>query len=921
MIKSQMSNTSKHIHVIKRTGEKKLFNISKIESRLKSLCQLQPPLNTEIIDVTNLTIKVLGSIYNNIKTSELDMVAAKICANIIEPQYEKLAARLIIDNLRKNTKYNVDVRTLAGKLYRHFNPKNGIHHPLISKQLYTVYNKYADKINNILVWERDFLIDYFGITTFQKSYLLQCMVLSSTNEINFKPTERIQHLWIRIAISCFISKDFSKQDKIDESTWKKIKEFYDDLSLKRGIVASPILFNSGTPGNTLISCYLYRLEDDSTHIMDSCKYAGLLSKGSGGLGINFSCLRSNGSPICGNMGISSGTTKFIQIMESTLGAFDQAGKRPGAATISLDIWHADFETFIDLRLQEGDASLRARKLNYALMLNDLFIERVKKDEKWSFMNPQDCHDLPLLWGDKFKERYQEYETQGMFVKQVRAQQILKRICYTIQKVGMPFLLNKDAMNRKSNQQGWAVITNSNLCCEIALPCGKLEVIQHSNNKERYKNYYLKNLEKYQHQEYIFKETTSIFKDTFDEINKSDEVANCNLASISIPAFIETDEKTQERSINYRELANLAKRMVERLDNFIDRHKYVLPQSERANMLHRPIGIGVQGFANTLQKLHIPWESPEANDINELVFESIWYGAMIGSVMVAKKKGCYPTFYKSPASIGILQPDMWNIEKKIKEGSLPDRDVFYLKTYHTENLPQPYKSKLFDIDTLRNMIEEFGLRNSEVIAPMPTAGTSQLLGNYESFDPAMSNAFKRDTMNGSFIVRNNDLIHLLKKNKYWCEDLSRLITSQSGSIQHIQGLPDSIKNIFKTAHEVSQKSILNMAFNRGKFITQTQSMNLYFETFEDDHDDNKKEPFVDRLSSAIVYASNLGLKTLCYYVRTKPATQPQNFVITEDMLQRAKKFIVDVNKNGVGNIQENGNWTQKFEDTICLPCGS
>jgi ribonucleoside-diphosphate reductase alpha subunit len=694
---------------------------------------------------------------------------------------------------------------------------------------------------------------------------------------------------------------------LDEETWEKIEQAYNRMSTHVYTHATPTLFNAGTPFNTLISCYLYSIDDSTESIMNGCKYAAFLSKGAGGLGFSLSRIRPRGSPIYGTGGTSDGVLNFLRCLQEIMSAFNQGGgKRKGVMTVTLEIWCADIVEFLNARLPQTDEKMSARGLFYALMLNDIFMERVRDDEEWSLMNPQDSPGLVDTWGQEHRELYLMYEQRGHYIRKVRAQELFKLICERIITNGMPFIIHKDAINGQSNCQGWGTITNSNLCSEIAEPSGQIllrappsqEMLESMSKRIKPKN---------------------ITK--MNEMVKSDEISNCNLASISLPRFV--IDNNNGKTIDYIGLAKVASELTDRLDKVIDKHTYAIDLSKKSNMLHRYIAIGVQGLHETFQELNITWESKDAKEVNKIIFESIWYGAMSESTKIAKIKGVHPSYYRTPAALGFLQPDLYNIQQEVMKGKLPNLPFHVLYEKHRdiiESLKYKNESKLFDYDTLRNHIKEFGLRNAEVTALMPTASTSQIFGNTECFEPAVSNIFKRATMSGDHLVINKKLINEFIKQGLWCDKLANYLITTEGSIQGIKNIPDKMRELYKTVWEIPQKTLLELAAERSPFITQTQSMNVYLQA-----------PSTDMIASMLMYGWKLRLKTGMYYLRSREKQTPQRFTITDEMLNESNNFLSNISIIDTTNNNNNNNndekkiepiWTLPTSDTeTCLLCSS
>lgn len=602
---------------------------------------------------------------------------------------------------------------------------------------------------------------------------------------------------------------------------------YNLLSEKYFTHASPTLFAAATPRPQLSSCFLVAMKDDSIEgIYDTLKQCALISKSAGGIGVHVHCIRAKGSYIAGTNGVSNGLVPMLRVYNNTARYVDQGGnKRPGAFAVYLEPWHADIFEFLDLKKNHGKEENRARELFYALWIPDLFMKRVEKNEDWSIMCPHDCPGLADCWGEEFETLYTKYEQENRFVKQVKAQMLWKAIIEAQVETGTPYMLYKDACNRKSNQKNLGTIKCSNLCTEIV------------------------------------------------EYTSADEVAVCNLASIALNMFL-NDDKTYD----FVKLKEVTKTITQNLNKIIDVNFYPIPEAKRSNMRHRPIGIGVQGLADTFVLMRIPYESEKAIKLNQQIFETIYYGALEASCELAEKYGVYETYPGCPASQGILQYDMWD------------------KT----------PSDLWDWTALKAKIAQHGLRNSLLIAPMPTASTAQILGNNESFEPFTSNIYQRRVLSGEFQVVNHHLLRDLTEAELWDEDMKNLIIHNNGSIQNIEAIPQEIRDLYKTVWEISVKTTIQMAADRGAFIDQSQSFNIHVAT-----------PNYGKLTSIHFYAWKMGLKTGMYYLRTKPAANAIQFTVdkakVKNKVQNGKSEIDEANMAAITCSLQN-----KDE---CLSCGS
>ncbi|XP_052754710.1 ribonucleoside-diphosphate reductase large subunit isoform X1 [Galleria mellonella] len=791
------------LYVLKRGGRMEEVHIDKITSRIKKLCY---GLNMDFVDPVSITLKVISGIYSGVTTVELDNLAAETAATMTtkHPDYAILAARLAISNLHKETKKQFsDVIT---DLYNIVNPHTNKRAPMISDYHYNVVMKHKERLDSAIVYDRDFKYNYFGFKTLERSYLLK---------INNKVAERPQHMLMRVAIGIH-------GEDIDDAI-----HTYNLLSEKYFTHASPTLFSAATPRPQLSSCFLVAMKDDSIEgIYDTLKQCALISKSAGGIGVHVHCIRAKGTYIAGTNGVSNGLVPMLRVYNNTARYVDQGGnKRPGAFAIYLEPWHSDIFEFLDLKKNHGKEEVRARELFYALWIPDLFMKRVEKNENWSLMCPHDCPGLADCWGEEFEALYEKYEGENRYVKQVKAQVLWKAIIEAQVETGTPYMLYKDACNRKSNQQNLGTIKCSNLCTEIV------------------------------------------------EYTSADEIAVCNLASIALNMFV-NDDKTY----NFTKLKEVTKTVTRNLNKIIDVNFYPVVEAKNSNMRHRPIGIGVQGLADTFVIMRIPYESEAAIKLNQQIFETIYYGALEASCELAEKFGVYETYAGCPASRGILQYDMWN------------------KT----------PTDLWDWAVLKENIAKHGLRNSLLIAPMPTASTAQILGNNESFEPFTSNIYQRRVLSGEFQVVNHHLLNDLTEAELWDEDMKNLIIHNNGSIQNIETIPKDLRDLYKTVWEISVKTTIQMAADRGAFIDQSQSFNIHV-----------AEPNYGKLTSIHFYAWKMGLKTGMYYLRTKPAANAIQFTVDKSKVRNkvtnGNSDTYDANMAAITCSLQN-----KDE---CLSCGS
>ena len=834
---SKISNDT--MYVVKRNGDKEEVSFDKVTRRIKHLsCDLK-------INAFVIAQKVCQEIYDGVLTSELDELAAQTCAHLVTEHldYGVLASRITISNHQKNTS-----PSFSETIYDLYNNKDvhGEKNPLISTKLYNIVMKNKEKLNNYIKYERDYNLDYFGFKTLEKSYLMR---------VDDKVIERPQHMLMRVSLG------------IHNDDFKDALHTYDLMSKQYFIHATPTLYNSGTPRPQLSSCFLLELYDDSiSGIYKTLGDCAEISKWSGGIGVNIHKVRANSSRIRGTNGKSTGIIPMLRVFNNTARYVNQGGKRNGSFAMYLEPWHADIPDFLKLKKNHGNEEERARDLFYALWIPDLFMKRVENDEEWTLMCPDECPGLSDVYGDEFDKLYKKYENEGRGRTKVNAQEIWYSILESQIETGQPYLLYKDACNNKSNQKNIGVIKSSNLCTEIL------------------------------------------------EVTTPEETAVCNLASLGLPKYIENN------SFDFKKLFEVTRVVTKNLNKVIDFNFYPIPEAERSNKRHRPIGIGVQGLADAFALLGYPFDSEEASQLNKDIFETIYFAALTESMEISKKRkellekymsllskyteiidnsctienlynpsifkeninetkqsifkqneaeieyelvteliklneiikpieeelikfseigGAYSTFKGSPVSQGILQFDMWNVKP----------------------------SKRWDWDKLKEDIKLYGIRNSLLLAPMPTASTAQIIGNNEAIEPYTSNIYSRRTLAGEFIVINKHLVKNLQDLNLWNKELKDKIIANQGSVQNLDNIPENIKERYKTVWEISQKKLIDMAVDRGAFVCQSQSLNLFM-----------AQPSYNKLSSMHFYSWKQGLKTGIYYLRTKAVSSAQQFTI-------------------------------------------
>jgi ribonucleoside-diphosphate reductase alpha chain len=761
--------------VVKRDGRKETVKFDKITARISKLCYGLNP----IIDPLKIAMKVIEGVFDGVTTSQLDTLAAEIAATntTTHPDYALLASRIAIGNLHKNTKKSFS-QTISD-LYNYVDPKTGKGAGLIAEDVYNVITENAPLLDSTIIYDRDFQFDYFGFKTLEKSYLLK---------MHGTVVERPQHLFMRVAVG------------IHKTDLDEIVKTYNMISEGWFTHATPTLFNAGTPKPQMSSCFLIQMKDDSIPgIYDTLKQTALISQSAGGIGLSIHNVRAKGSYIRGTNGTSNGIVPMLRVFNDTARYVDQGGgKRKGSFAIYLEPWHADVYDFLDLRKNHGKEEIRARDLFYALWIPDLFMQRVKDNGTWTLMCPNECPGLSDCWGEEFEKLYTKYESEGKGRETIKAQDLWYKIIESQIETGNPYMLYKDAANRKSNQQNLGTIKSSNLCTEII------------------------------------------------EYTAPDEIAVCNLGSIALPKFV------KDGAFDHDKLFEVTYQLTVNLNKIIDGNYYPVPETRNSNMRHRPIGIGVQGLADAFILLRFPFESEEAKKLNREVFETIYYASCTASKDLARRDGAYETFQGSPASKGILQFDMWNVTPT-------DR---------------------WEWSVLKEEITKYGMRNSLLLAPMPTASTAQILGNNECFEPYTTNVYSRRTLAGEFIVVNKHLLKDLVNLGLWNDNLKNKLMSTSGSVQNIDEIPDNLKALYKTAWEISQRVVIDMAADRGAYICQSQSLNIFMENAN-----------FGKLTSMHFYAWEKGLKTGMYYLRTKAATDAIKFTVDKSQLSQPKAEVV------------------------------
>ncbi len=951
---SQYKMSSLTMHVVKRDGRKEEVSFDKVLRRIQAAgrgLEVNPVLIAQ---------KVLARIYDGVHTSELDELAAHLASSLatVQPDYGALAAQIAISNHQANT--DASFSTVAKRLANQIHPKTGKPIRYISTELEAVVDKHGAEIDAWIHHDRDFLFDYFGFKTLERSYLLK----DSSGKIQ----ERPQHMWMRVALGIW------------GANLDKAFETYDMMSLKKATHATPTLFNAGTPNCQLSSCYLLAMDSDSiSGIYKTLGDCAQISKHAGGIGLHVHNIRAKGSLIAGTNGVGNGLVPMLRVYNSTARYVDQGGqKRNGSFAIYLEPWHADIEDFLKLKLNTGADEERARDLFYAIWMNDLFMERVEAGADWTLFCPAEAPGLADVYGDEFRALYERYEKEGLGRRSVPAQKLWFKILDAQIETGTPYIVYKDAANAKSNQKNLGTIKSSNLCVApettvltddghkriatlvdqtvniwngdnwssvtirktgehqklIKVILKKLRSVvvskENTNNSlssystggsteviyctpyhkfilpthdkiseceridaamlrpgQRLKCYYepqLTNVPLCMMQPRGIKILNEIIVESVEDFGRYDdtycfnepenhagvfngiltgncteiieysspeETAVCNLASIALPAFV----KKNRREFDFDELRRTVQILTRNLNKVIDINYYPTPETRRSNMRHRPIGLGVQGLADVFALMKISWETERAADLNQRIFEHIYYAALSASADLAAEQGRYETFDGSPASKGILQFDMWT--------GADGKPVQPLTASGAPGLAW---------GSLKDRIVEVGLRNSLLVAPMPTASTSQILGWNECFEPFTSNIYTRRTLAGEFIVVNKHLVRDLMEYQLWSEELKQKIIANNGSVQGIKEIPVSIQERYKTAYELKQRTLIDMAAARGAFICQSQSLNLFV-----------ADPTYAKLTSMHFHGWKRGLKTGIYYLRTKAPTAAQKFTVDPELL--------------------------------------
>ena len=741
------------MRVVKRSGRIEDMRFDNITNRIKNLTYGL----SENCDSSKVAQQVASSLYDGISAQEIDTLSAEVCVGMItsDPDYETLATRIVASNIQKvcPNNFHLAMKKLA---------KVGI----VTEEVARV----AGIVRNDIVPKRDFDFGYFGLKTLEKSYL---------QRLDGILMETPQYMYMRVSIG------------IHGDDIPSVLDTYDKMSQGLFIHATPTLFNAGTPRPQMSSCFLIANKEDSINgIYGTLTECAQISKWAGGIGMHIHDIRANKSRIRGTNGQSDGIIPMLRVFNATARYVNQAGRRKGSIAAYLEPWHADIMEFLELRLNQGDEEARCRDLFSALWIPDLFMKRVEENGQWSLFCPDKAPGLSDAVGEEFEALYTKYEEEGLANSTVPATEVWKAVLKSQTETGTPYMLYKDACNKKSNQKNLGTIKSSNLCTEIL------------------------------------------------EYTDKDETAVCNLASIALPKYVDVENKT----FDYEKLHEVTKTVTKNLNRVIDRNFYPVETARKSNMRHRPIGLGVQGLADVFILCRHAFDSDEAKEINARIFETMYHAALEASSELAEVDGSYETFDGSPSSQGVLQFDMWEGETKLH----------------------------YDWDAMKERVKTKGLRNSLLMAPMPTASTAQILGNNECFEPYTTNIYLRRTLAGEFVIVNKHLVNDLKKIGLWSKEMKDLMVKAGGSIQTIVDIPEDIKKLYRTVWEIKMKDVIDMAADRGRFIDQSQSMNLFMES-----------PTMSKLSSMHMYAWKQGLKTGMYYLRSKAKARPIQFSLEPD----------------------------------------
>ena len=799
--------------VIKRDGSEESVKFDKISARIKKQTY---GLDSDYIEYMEIAKKVISGVYDGVTSKELDELAAETAASMtrVHPDYSILAARIALTSLKKETKKSF--QETVEDLYNYVNEETNEPSPLVSEELFNIVQKHGKKIESMIVHDRDLDFEYFGFKTLERSYLLK---------IGGSIAETPQHMYMRVALGIW------------GENFEHVQNTYELLSTGYFTHATPTLFNSGTPKPQLSSCFLVaNKSDDINGLFDTIKDVANISKWAGGIGLHIHNVRAKGSYIKGTGGYADGILPMLKTYNEVAKWINQGGKRKGSFAIYLEPWHADVEQFIDLRKNHGKEEVRARDLFLALWIPDLFMQRIEEDKSWSLMCPNECKGLSDVFDSHdnkaFTALYEKYESEGKVRKTMPARELWAKILEAQIETGTPYVLYKDAANNKSNQKNIGTIKSSNLCTEIM------------------------------------------------EVSTPTESAVCNLASVALPKMVTIPGgrvKSRDkhlREYDFQKLYDVTYQTTLNLNQVIDVNWYPTKETKKSNIRHRPIGIGVQGLADTFALMGMPFESDEAKKLNKDIFETIYFAAMTASNDMAKKlykeevksaesdvevketAGAYTTFSGSPLSEGQFQFNLWGVNEEQLSG-------------------------MWDWSKLRKSVMKFGVRNSLLLAPMPTASTAQILGNNECFEPYTNNLYKRNTLSGEFVVVNRHLVEDLIDRGLWSDEMRVKLIQSSGSVQTISNIPDDLKEVYKTVWEMKASSLIDMSADRGVFICQSQSMNLFI-----------RDANVGKLNKALFYGWKKGLKTGMYYLRSNAKAEARKSLGVDTSESNQEEVIIE-----------------------------
>lgn len=821
------------MYVIKRNGLQTPIYFDKITQRNKKLTKDLPHINTE-----SLSQNVIASLKNGMTTHEIDILSCESAfyRSVYEPDYGILASRIAWNDLHKRTPKTF--KECIDKLYHNKDIK-GNHRPLIHPNVYTFALEHIDRIEKEIDYSLDENFSYPSFKILEQSYLLH---------VNGEPVERAQSMFMRVALG--IHAPSKRNGIIHEGDIEKVIECYRLFS--KATHATPTLFNSGTFTPQMSSCFLLSMPDsmadspydedenlimnpvDEISIPNTIKHMSKISKAAGGIGVDLTRLRCRGSKISGTNGRSTGIIPPMTLLNRLGKYVNQGGKRNGAIAIFCDLFHPDIPEMLEVRLKSTPSDMKAEDIFPALWIPDLFFKRLEEDSVWSFFCPHSHPELITLYGDDFEKRYLELESEGKMVRQLKASELWNKIYTSLDETGLPYMMSKDAVNKKSNHRcvddnmkdiETRTITSSNLCCEIV------------------------------------------------QYHDPGSIAVCNLASVLLPVF------TQEYTYDFDRLGNTVMKLVENLNYVIDKNYYPVKECAINNFDYRPMGIGVQGLSDVFQHYLFAWGDENAMILDRLIFEHMYFYALKKSCELAKEKGAYPKFKGSPASKGVLQYHMWSHSNPRNPSDPKNGTVIVPYTHVDNNEGVKFLGRdvpKLDWEGLIQDIKTYGLRNSLLIAIMPTVSTASIFGNSDGVDPLSSNVFVKKMKSGDFPLINRNLYKQLNKLGMWNKKTVDTIIRDDGSVKNLN-IPQHLKNVFKTVWEISQQIVIDAAANRGPFVDQTQSMNIYLE-----------RPTKSKITTMYLYSWKKGLKTLSYYLRSKPASNPIKFSIEENNKEEKKE---------------------------------